>query len=155
MSTIKMPATIILNQRNLGPSSTNAANGGIIDLLPWHKWDWADELTFYITVSAINGTPSGGQLTAKFQLGTPYVSGNQFSTKALFDLDAFQKGFMIAEGEDWSNPVAAYNASVPFTVSRTIRDFGSICNLRLDASSLTGGTNPTFTITVAMSAKGN
>lgn len=160
---ISMPPQIILNAVKLGPSSTLAANGGIIDLLPWHDFGVFDELTFYITVLAINGTPSGGSLKAKFQLGTPHVtSQNQFSSISLADLETAQKGTLIVEG-DWPNPVCTYNQQVgasaisstnALTVKRTIKDFGTRCNLQLDASSLTGGTTPTFTISVVMEGKG-
>jgi hypothetical protein len=142
----------------LGPSSTNAASGGIIDLTPRVSWAWADELTFYVTVIAANGSPTGGALVPKFQLGMPYSSlsvnsGNQFSAWNLVDLDNIQKGYMIAEGEDW--PSIAYNVTKPYTVSRTIRNFGDICNLQLDTSSLSGGTSPTLTVSVTMTAKAN
>jgi len=146
--------SIILNAATLGPSSTGAANGGIIDLTPWTDYSWAKEITFYITVSGINGSPTGGTLTAKFQLGNPNVSGNQFSTTSLFDLDTAQKATLIVEGEDWSSPVASYNSSFPVTTKRTLQNFGSIANLHLDASGLTGGTNPTFTISVTLVAVG-
>lgn len=141
----------------LGPSSTNAASGGIINLTPRISWAWAEELTFYITVIAINGSPTGGGIVPKFQLGTPYSSlsinsGNQFSAWNLMDLDNIQQGYMIAEGENW--PTIPYTVSSPYTVSRTIRNFGDICNLQLDASSLTGGTTPTMTVCVTMTAKG-
>lgn len=151
MSRIIMPPTILLNAVNFGPSSVKAANGGVIDLLPWHDWTWAEEITFTITASAANGVPTSGALTPKFQLGIPFVSGNQFSTNRLFDLESDQVSKLIVEGTDW--PTIAYNASFPKTVQRTIRNFGARCNLRL-TSDLAGGTNPTHTITVVMSAKG-
>lgn len=157
-----MPKQIVLNALKLGPSSTNAANGGIIDLLPWTDFSAFKELTFYIVVSAINGVPTGGSLKAKFQLGSPHVtSQNQFSSISLADLDTAQKGSLIVEG-DWPNPICTYNQTVggsaisatnALTVKRTIKDFGTICNLQLDASSLTGGTTPTFTVTVVMEGK--
>lgn len=155
MSHIQSPPQIILNAVNLGPSisgANNPANGGVIDLLPWHDWSWADELTFIVTVSAINGSPDGGNLVTRFQLGMPFVSGNQFSTNRLFDLDSDQVSKLIVEGTQWPN--IAYNASTPQTIQRTIRNFGPRCNLRLDASSLTNGTSPTFTISAVVVAKG-
>ena len=151
---ISKPPVIILNAATLGPSSTGAASGGTIDLLPWTDWSWATELTFYIIVTAINGSPSSGTLTAKFQLGGYDSINSQFTGQHLVDLDTAQKSTLISEGEDWGT-ILSYNTSVstPVVVKRTITKFGSICNLHLDASGLSGGTNSTFTVTVMLTAK--
>lgn len=145
--------SILLNQVNFGPSSTGAFNGGTVDLMPKADYSWADELTYYVQVTAVNGSPTSGTLTGKFQFGIPAsANGQQFSSVTLFDLDTNQKASLITEGEDWGT-IASFGSSTPITVKRTIRGFGSICNLHLDASTLAGGTTPTFTVNVTLVAK--
>lgn len=150
---IQKPPTILINAVNFGPSSTGAFNGGVLDLTPWTDFSWADEITFTVHISAINGSPMSGSLTGKFQFAAPFTGGGQqFGSTRLFDLDTNQKASFIEEGEDWGT-IASFNTSTPVTVRRTIRGFGSRCNLHLDTSTLSGGTTPTFTVTVTMSAK--
>lgn len=164
MSRIVLPAAVVLNNIPLGPGSTGAAAGGVVDLFPWTDFSWADELTMYIIVTSINGSPTAGGLTAKFQLGTPFVTGavGQFVTQALFDMDSAQKATLIAEGEDWPNPIVSYNSTVntnpisatnPLVVKRTIRNFGALCSLHLDTSTLSSGAS--FNITVVLIQKGH
>lgn len=158
--------SILLNKVTLGPSSTLAAGispgAGVVNLLPYMDFSWASGLAFILTVNGVNGSPTGGTLKAAFQLGNPHTGAGsngtngvyQYSDPAYVALDAQQKYALIAEGEDWPSPVASYNSTFPVTVQRTIKDFGAMVNLQLDASTLTGGTNPTFTISASLIQKG-
>lgn len=157
--------SILLNQAKLGPSSTLAAGispgAGIVNLTPYMDFSWADSLTFILSVTAVTGAPTGGTLTAAFQLGNPHIGDGQnqtqnypFSDPNYVALDTGQKTTLIADGEDWPSPVASYNSAVPVTVQRTIRNFGAMVNLQLNASSLTGGTNPKFVISAVLIQKG-
>lgn len=157
--------SILLNQATLGPSSTLASGispgTGIVNLTPYIDFSWADSLTYILTVTAVAGSPTGGTLTAAFQLGNPHIGdfGNStnnfpFSDPSYYVLDSAQKTTLIADGEDWPNPVASYNSSFPVSAQRTVRNFGAMCNLQLNASSLTGGSSPLFTISAVLIQKG-
>lgn len=158
--------SILLSGITLGPSSSLAAGispgSGIVNLTPYMDFSWADELTFILTVTGVSGSPSGGSLTAAFQLGNPHTGDGlngtngayQYSDPAYTLLDTAQKATLIAEQEDWPNPVCTYASSFPVTVQRTIKDFGAMVNLQLNASTLTGGTNPVFTISGVLIQKG-
>jgi hypothetical protein len=142
--------SILLSSMHVGPSD---ANGGIWNLTPWTDFTCADELTFVIDVQQIFGSPTAGSLFAKFQLGISHKTGVQWGSNRLFDLEPAQKTTLITEG-DWPSPLATYTMPSPTSRKRTIRDFGSMCNLQLDASSLTGGSNPSFGVTVTLIQKG-
>jgi hypothetical protein len=160
--------SIPLGTIDLGPSTTLDAGispgGGIVNVTPYLDFSWAEELTFIVTVIGVKGTPTGGTLTAKFQLGTPHSgaatngtnAGFQYSAPVYVDLDSTQKTNLIADGEDWPATIASYNTTftTPVVVQRTIKHFGSMVNLQIDTSGLTGGTNPTFTISVVVVQKG-
>jgi hypothetical protein len=158
--------SILLSQASLGPSSSLAAGispgSGIVNLTPYMDFSWADRITFILTVTAVSGSPSAGTLTAAFQLGNPHTgdAGNgtnplyQFSDPTYATLDTAQKATLIAEGEDWPSPVCSYNSSFPVTVQRTIQNFGAMVNLQLNASTLSGGTNPAFTVSGTLIQKG-
>jgi len=157
--------SILLNQATLGPSSTLATGispgAGIVNLTPYMDFSWADNLTFILTVTAATGAPTGGTLTAAFQLGNPHLgdAANQtqnfpFSDPNYVLLDTTQKTTLIADGEDWPNPIASYNSTFPVTVQRTIKNFGAMVNLQLNASTLTGGASPLFTISAVLIQKG-
>ena len=157
--------SIVLGSIAFGPSTSLPAgispSPGVVNLLPYMDFSWAEELVAIITVTAVNGSPTSGALKASFQLGQPHSGdglngtnpGFQYSDPIYVPLDASQITNLIAEGEDWPNPICSYNSSSA-TVQRTIRNFGSMVNLQLDASSLSGGTNPTFTISVTLIQKG-
>lgn len=153
--------SILLNQATIGPTSTLAAgispSSGIVDLLPYVDFSWADELTFILTVTAVTGAPIAGTLTPSFMLGNPHVGDGanqttnyQFSDPNYVALDTAQKSALIAEGEDWTG--IAFNAAFPVTQQRTIRSFGAMVNLRLDASTLTSGAK--FTVSGTLIQKG-
>lgn len=157
--------SILLNQAKLGPSSSLAAGispaAGIVNLTPYMDFSWADSLTYIVTVTAVTGSPAGGTLAAKFQLGNPHLGdaanntlNYPWSDPAYADLDTTQKTSLIADGEDWPSPVASWNSAVPVTVQRTIRNFGAMVNLQLDASTLAGGTTPKFTVSAVLIQKG-
>lgn len=175
MSRIVSPPQIVVNRAYVGPNAipvitptpslytTLTPTAGRVNLTPNVDFSWADELIWYITVDSIVGTPTSGTLTAKFQLGTPHTGNTQststfpLSGSMLMDLEASQVTNLIVDGADWPNPVAAFNTDVdpPITYKRSIRNFGSICNLQLDASTLSGGTNPAFRVSVVLIQKGN
>jgi hypothetical protein len=125
-------------------------------------FSWADELTIILSILGTTGAPTGGTLTGAFLLGNPNTmdGGNgtnstyQYSDPAYATLDSQQKWALIAEGEDWPNPICSYNSTFPVTVQRTIKDFGAMVDLVLSASTLTGGTTPTFTISGVLIQKG-
>lgn len=158
--------SIVLGSIAFGPSTSLPAgispSTGIVNLLPYMDFSWAEEIVAIITVTAVNGSPTGGALRASFQLGQPHSGdglngtnpGFQYSDPTYVSLDTAQTTNLIAEGEDWPNPICSYNSSFPVTVQRTIRNFGSMVNLQLDTSSLSGGTNPTFTMSVTLIQKG-
>lgn len=158
--------SILLASIPLGPSSTLATgispSTGIVNLTPYMDFSWAKELTFILTVTAANGSPTGGSLTASFQLGNPHTgdgsngtrTGYQYSDPAYVVLDSSQITNLIAESEDWPNPICNYDSSFPITIQRTLKNFGAMVNLQLDTSTLTGGTNPTFTISGVLIQKG-
>jgi hypothetical protein len=155
--------SIVLNQATLGPSSPTPVSSGVIDLLPYHDFAWADSLTFILTVGGVSGSPTAGTLSVKFQLGNPHRgdggggTGNwPYSHPHLMDLETAQKTSLILDGADWPSPFASFNLAAPVTVKRTIAGFGAMCNLQLDASTLTGGTTPKFTgISLTLIQKGN
>lgn len=142
------------NKQIIGPSSVGSANGGILDVTPKPIYGWAKKITFSLTIHNTNGSPTGGSMNLKFQIGMPIVgtSNLQFTSSILQDLDTAQKINLIAEGEDW--PSIPYNATFPYVVSRTISNFGQTANLHMDTSSLTGGTTPTFTYSLSISPQG-
>jgi hypothetical protein len=175
MSRIVSPPQIVVNRAYIGPNaipvispappshSTLTSTAGRVNLTPNVDFSWADELIWYITVDSIVGTPSAGTLIAKFQLGTPHT-GNAFSTSTfplsgsmLMDLESSQVTSLIVDGADWPSPIAAYNTSIstPITYKRSIKNFGAFCNLQLDASTLSGGTNPAFRVSVVLVQKGS
>lgn len=148
------------------PTGTVATGGavslqGVVRVLPYMDFSWADELTFILTVLGTTGSPSGGTLTAGFLLGNPNTQDGlngtgayQYSDPAYSAMDAQQKWALIAEGEDWPNPVAAYNSAFPVTVQRTVKNFGAMVDLVLSASTLAGGSSPAFTISGVLIQKG-
>lgn len=146
--------SILLNQATLGASSPSPVSSGVIDLLPGHDFSAMDKLTFIITILNVTGSPTSGQLTAKFQLGNPHTGASSTSypwtAPTLSDLSNAQKSALLTEGEDWPQPLALFSLGSSVTFKRTIKDFGSICNLHLDASTLAGGTNPKFTISAVL-----
>ena len=135
---------------------------GVIRTLPYMDFSWADEITVILTVNAVNGSPTGGSLTGQFLLGNPSTGDGlnstpstiQYADPAYTALDTQQLWTLIAEGEDWPNPIASYNMAAPVTVQRTIKDFGSMVDFVLSASTLTGGSSPTFTVSGVLIQRG-
>jgi hypothetical protein len=155
--------SIVLNQSTLGPSSPSPVTSGVINLLPYHDFSWANSLTFILTVGGVSGSPTAGTLAVKFQLGNPHRGDGSggtatypYSHPHLMDLETAQKTTLIIDGADWPSPVASFSLAAPVTFKRTITNFGAMCNLQLDVSSLTGGTNPMFTgISLMLIQKGD
>lgn len=132
----------------IGP---NDANAGVWDLTPWTDFSWCDEVTFTIAVLSTWGSPTSGSLIGTLQLGIPSYSGLQYQSKRLANFDAAQKSTLIAEGEDFGT-IATFATASTVIAQRTVRNFGSMLNLHLDASSFAGGSNPegvkvSFTLT--------
>ncbi|AZV00757.1 hypothetical protein SEA_KIKO_32 [Gordonia phage Kiko] len=150
----------VLNQVPLGPSSVLNAAGGSINLLANTDVAWCDLLTVSIMIHGKSGSPTGGQLAAKWRLGERFaaVADAQYTSRIFTDLTPEQaRGEdSLTVGGDWPDILADYTiaSGSPVLVQRSIRPLGSLATVILDASSLTGGTNPTFTISAAVTMKG-
>ena len=156
---VNLERQTVLIPRYLGPSSVGAASGGKLSLAPETPWALFKELTWHIVVQGITGSPTSGNLIPSFRIGTTYTdpnvnSGNEGNSTVLSFLDDAQIGNFIVEGEDWAPIPYNTSTSPPYHQQRTIRNFGSKCDLYLDTSTLSGGTTPAFLVTVEMEAKG-
>lgn len=135
-------------------NSASVKAGVSLNLTEWISYAWADELTFIIDVQQTTGSPTAGQLLAKFQTRVPHKNGAiQYSTQRLVDLAPEDKAGMLVNG-DWPAVLADYAMGAPLTYQRTVRNFGPGLNLNLSTSALTGGTTPGFQTTVLVVAKG-
>jgi len=149
-----MPYQAVINTTRFGPSMTLAANGGVLNFSNLMDLSYWDEVTFYVFIHSVSGSPTSGSLTAKIQFGGLYApaSGRQYGAALLTDIEAGQITALMPEG-DWPASLADYNLSTAKLVRRTVKNPGSICNLKLDASTLSGGTTPYFSISVGISGK--
>jgi hypothetical protein len=114
--------------------------------------DFASEVTFIVDVQSLNGAPTAALLTATIQGVMPHTTGNQYVTERVFNLGTAQAAALTVEGEDWPT-VASEASSYPVTVQRTYRAFGKDLRLVLTPA-FTGGTTPSFTVSVVAHAKG-
>ena len=104
--------------------------------------DWADSVTFQVSIREAVNTPVTWSLEAKFQTLIPSGEGWQFQTPTWVDLQAEQVQSCITEGVGWGrgshvpptdggwgkiadqSDYGPGNTLDRITVQRTIRDFG-------------------------------
>lgn len=146
--------------------------GGTTPLVqPPNRVDWAsmyDELTWTLSVSGTNGSPTAWELKARFQYrqmhaGTTY----RFQTPRWFDLADEQIASHVVEGVGWYGPGQAdpvggaagvianqtTDLSTPLVVTRTLRHFPEGVRMVLDLS-ITGGTDPKVKVGLEVTGKG-
>lgn len=130
---------------------------------------FADEVTFYITVSGVVGSPTAWQLRAKAQFVNPNYGGFQYERQMWRDLDAANVAGCIVEKTGFAGPgktavtdggfavVAAsgdtLSTDAPVTIQRTFRHFGQSVRLIFEPT-FTGGTNPGVLVDAGYWTKG-
>lgn len=150
----------LLNKVSFGPSSALAATGGKLDLLANVDVAWADLIAVSIIIHGTTGSPTSGNITAKWRLGERFahVADAQYSSRIFRDLETGQTfgDDTLTVGGGWPSQLADYTvvSANPILVQRGLRPLGSLATVVLDASSLAGGTNPAFIISAAVTMKG-
>ncbi len=101
-------------------------------------------LTWTVDIQSVSGTVTTWTLNTKFQVAAMDVAGNGFSAFRWIDLQTEQVTKKISEGVAWYGGanaapiVAIHSNTLPVTVQRTIRDFGTLCRLSFNFTNVTG-----------------
>jgi hypothetical protein len=134
-------------------------------------WSWADEITFVLSLVAINGAPTTWSVGAKLQFLQPHTYNFQFQRPVWFDVQPEQIDNCVVEkcgfyagahtapldgsfGVIADNTDTAPSAAAPITVQRTVKNFGQSARVVLNPTH-TGGTSPRFGLSVTAILKAN
>lgn len=113
-----------------------------------------DELWAHVRVHGISGTPSAANLVVKWQIAHPQDGGGYTSTSLNWrDLEPTRNGHLFISGLDWPKFVSnGTDAAKWIDFVRGVRLGTGMVRLAF-ISTITGGTDPKYTISVSLFAR--
>jgi hypothetical protein len=155
------------SQRIYFNSESPSSTGALLWQMPSNNPQygaWADRVMFMVYIAAVGGSPTSWSLGVKFQYEIPHTDMEQYIAPIWSDFDTVSTTSDIFEGVPWGTSkrsgdtgadpndggfgvIATEATALPFTIKRTITNFGHGVRIMLDPYAV-GGTTPYLNATV-------